>query len=956
MLVGARPTPKSVVVARTRGDGPTPSRDRPRHDRVSVRESFLVENVLVGTGYPTVIYGVACRAVSAVGARRAELVVGHVSGGAVTSARDRTGERGRVTASGRARALVLAGLVVVSAVAVGVPALGERASAQAGGATLVVGGSGSYSSIQSAVDDATDGDTVEVRPGTYAESVTIRKNVTLVAPDGATIANASVSSGAGVLVFGPATPTVSGFTLRGWTTGFRAGGSEGAWTLRDTTIRDTGTAIGAAGTPAAWTVDDVTVVNTTGLSAFQSSGDWVVRDSTFRGDGISADESTGDWTVRDTVVRNDSGEAINAQRSDGRWTVENATLVDNERAVAAGESTGDWTVRDTVVDNATEGVFAENSGGNWTVRNVTVGDVGDSGVGATGSTGAWTVENATLRDVGNEAVAADATAGAWTVRNTTVRNAGEAVDASGATVAGDATRNYWGAADGPSGDFSGSGEAAVGNVSVEPFYTDAALTTLGTFGTGGASVANVTLANPAERTLEVTVTTTGPVSGLSVDLGNTTTTTGTDLALADGEFTETALGDGRYTYVASATADVADGTSSTYRASVTSVDGRAVGAGALQTSQSLSVAAARTTNGAATVRTGSTTVPEATVTLDGGVESNVTVSTADTVPDVPGQRETALRADLAAVDEDDVVVSALTVNVDREDADTPATLRLRVAADAVGGDPAGLVVARNDGAGYGTLDTAVVETSDDTVVLEARSPEGLSVFAVVDTDESLATTPTPDEGGGGGGGGGAAGAFAVDQRSVTERVDDAAVSSVTVEFDGETTGSVQIRAGESLPAGAPDPDGTVLTVVDVSPPADVADRPGRVTVTLARTAVGDVDPSRLRIVRYADGSLRPLSTRLVRADGRLVVLSAATAGYGSFAVVVGDQRTTAAPSATPDQTTTPGPTATPTPGSGPTATPTASPSPTPAAGDGFGVVAALVAVLAAALLVRRRAG
>ncbi|MEF8819395.1 MAG: right-handed parallel beta-helix repeat-containing protein [Haloferacaceae archaeon] len=874
-----------------------------------------------------------------------------------------------------------------------------------------------YDSIQNAVDDASEGDTVEVRPGTYAESVTVAKNVTLVAPSGATIENGSAVSESTAVEIGdpdtpaePNTPTVEGFTLAGWQYGVYDTNEAGAWTVRDVTVDATAAGVVATDSSGAWTVENVAITGARlAVNALDSSGDWRLDGAHLADvtEGVTAGRSTGDWVARDVTVRNASNAAVDAPRTTGDWRLENGTIRSSTRyGVVAEEATGAWTVvdstvrtvalfhgvdatnttsawtvRNTTVANASgsgvaavrsdgawtvanatfvdtgDGVTADDSTGDWTVRNTLVDTVANDGVGAEGSSGDWAFRNGTVRDVGDDGVDAVASTGAWSVRNTTLTDTGEAVDASDATIAGNATRNYWGATDGPSGDFSGSGEAAVGNVSVEPFYTDAGLSTLGTFDDGGVSVANVTLTNPTGRSLEVTVTTTGAVSGLAVDLGNGTTTTGSDLTLADGEFTETARGDGRYDYVASATADVADGSSATYRASVTSVDGRATDADTPPASSSLTVAAARTTNGAATVRTGSTTVPEATVTLDGGVESNVTVSTGDTVPDVPGQNETALRADLAAVDDDDAVLSALTVNVDPEDADTPATLRLRVDADAVGGDPAGLVVARNDGAGYETLETTVVETTDDAVVVEARSPEGFSVFAVVDTDESLATTPAPDPdrggGGGGGGGGGSSGAFALDERSVTQRLDDAGVASVTVEFDRETTGTVRIRADESLPVGAPAPDGTVLAVVDVSPPADAADRPGRLEVTLDRAALGDVDPSRLRIVRYdGDGSLQPLSTRLVRDDDRLVVLSAATAGYGSFAVVAGDRATTT-PSATSGPTATPDPTATPTTQSEPTGTRTASPSTTPAAGDGLGVVAALVAVLAAALLARR---
>jgi len=402
-----------------------------------------------------------------------------------------------------------------------------------GGADLVVNRSDSdaYDSIQVAVDDASDGDTIEVRPGTYTESVVIRENVTLLAPDGATVKNGSAHSRAGILVLGPVTPTVSGFTIAGWRAGFSAGASEGAWTLRDTVIRDGDLGIGAAGTPAPWTVTNVTVVNTTtGLSAYESSGDWTVRRSTFRRTGgISSDRSSGDWTVERTTIRNTTdGEALNAARSSGRWTVENATFVDNRNSVSADESTGRWTVRDSVIENTTDdGVNAEVTNGAWTLDNVTIRHTGDQaveaddasgdwtirdtvvvgtdddGVHAEDTGGNWTLDGVTVQETGGDAVDVSRADGQWTIQQSVLRNAtGAGVAADGATK-GNATHNYWGAADGPSGDFPGSGEAAVGNVSVRPFYVDAALTTLSS--APGPSFTATALEMPADVSVGDTV-------------------------------------------------------------------------------------------------------------------------------------------------------------------------------------------------------------------------------------------------------------------------------------------------------------------------------------------------------------------------------------------------------------------------------------------------------------------
>jgi hypothetical protein len=55
--------------------------------------------------------------------------------------------------------------------------------------TLVVDqdGTAEYRSIQTAIDDASAGETVEIRPGTYAETIVVDKNITVAAPDGATL-------------------------------------------------------------------------------------------------------------------------------------------------------------------------------------------------------------------------------------------------------------------------------------------------------------------------------------------------------------------------------------------------------------------------------------------------------------------------------------------------------------------------------------------------------------------------------------------------------------------------------------------------------------------------------------------------------------------------------------------------------------------------------------------------
>jgi len=233
-------------------------------------------------------------------------------------------------------------------------------------------GSADYASIQAGVDAVAADGTVVVRPGTYAASVAVGGNVTLVAPDGATLDGSTLSSSADgieLTATGAATPTVDGFTIRG-----------------------------------------------------------------YGGDGVVAADASGAWTLRNVTVRNVGGRGLDASGVAGAWTARNLTVTGTVEGIDTTASTGDWTVREATIHNYTA-----------------------VGVDARRTTGAWRVRRSTIADAGAGAIGLDAT---------------------GADPVGNASRVYWGASDGPGGDFPGSGAAAVGNLTVDPYYADAALTTL----------------------------------------------------------------------------------------------------------------------------------------------------------------------------------------------------------------------------------------------------------------------------------------------------------------------------------------------------------------------------------------------------------------------------------------------------------------------------------------------
>jgi subtilisin family serine protease len=277
-------------------------------------------------------------------------------------------------------------------------------------------GSADYASIQAGVDAVAANGTVVVGPGTYAESVVVGGNVTVVAPDGATLDGTNRSAGAdGITVAADAgAPTVDGITIRG-----------------------------------------------------------------YDGDGVVAADGSGAWTLRNVTIRSVGGRGVDASGVAGAWTARNLTVEGAAQGIDAADTTGDWAVR----------------GG--TIRNYTT-----LGIDARGTAGAWRVGRTVI--VG--AAAADATA----------------VNATGADPAGNASAVYWGAADGPSGDFPGSGGAAVGNVTVDPYYVDAALTTRAEVASPPVSVTagTATGLSPGETvTVPVRVNSSGNrIAGVQADL------------------------------------------------------------------------------------------------------------------------------------------------------------------------------------------------------------------------------------------------------------------------------------------------------------------------------------------------------------------------------------------------------------------------------------------------------
>ncbi|WP_299332552.1 PGF-CTERM sorting domain-containing protein [Haloplanus sp.] len=886
---------------------------------------------------------------------------------------------------------------------------------------------GEFDTVQAAVDAATSGDTVRVRNGTYTESVTVEtSNVTLTGVNGPTVVGDGVNTGskphAAIHVNDGSGPvrniTVEGFTVRNPSgklgifagTGSTNSNSDGigGLVIRDNVVRNvssqsTGGSLtggpagigirgdyGTAGNPGI-------EIRNNSISNVQSSGYTNAVGITlksFTGDaGFGKDSSGADVTdgssppATDTDIGNNS--ISNIDGGDDSRTKGISVSGEFEDVLVEGNSvSGISAADDGSAGNALGVTFTEN-GGSYSSNKY---DIDDDGTGERIGPRNFVVRNNTVKRVtagspagvfvgGYEALGDDNVIANNTINTPVSRyNADQPgfdfADADGLTVRdndlaasqvaldldriGAVSGNSLSASTPPDARIDATRDRAdIDPADVAPVNTrlQTLLSTNDLATTAPATVTSVSLDNPSGRSLNLSVTTTGDVSGstLSVALGNATTGTGSDVTV--GEFTETANADGTVTYTASVEADVASGSVKAYEATVTEIDGNADPDGKLPTSRNRKVAVSTFDEGTTTVSTGSTAVSAASIDLDTTAGGTVTVSTVPDLPDTGEQGLPALRGDVGVVDGDDTVVSAIEIDPGSSLADTGASIRFTIDKASVG-DPAGLVVTRYNGTGHETLTTTVVESAGTDITLEAQTP-GFSLFTIVETDASAAGSETGETSGGRS----TDGSIVVAESSVTERLYEGEIRTVTAEFETPVTGTVRIRPVDGLPAGTPSPDGRVLSGVIIDPAADVADDPGRVHVTLNAAAVAD--PEAIQIVRYdaTTGRLDTLATTVVDGGDERVGFTAETPAFSTF-VIVADRPTTSPTATTPTPTPTPpdreSPTSVPTDGTGTVTTTATTTEPVretpPATGGeapGFGIVVALAALVATFALKRR---
>ncbi|AXG05530.1 PKD domain-containing protein [Haloplanus rubicundus] len=305
----------------------------------------------------------------------------------------------------------------------------DRATPVASDTTIVVSpdGDGNYTSIQAAIDAADPGDTVEVRQATYEEEIGIDKNISLIAPDGATLNGSAFAETTGVVIYGDdVAPSIIGFTIVDFYNGVYVTDDAGSWSLQSIRIRDVrDDGLDASGSTGEWTIEGLEIIDAEddGVDVTDTSGSWSLAGPRVRnvgGDGFDASGSTGEWTVTGLEVDGARGDGIATINATGNWTVSGSRITDVETGLNARGSTGDWTAFSFHILNTSEdGIDADAAAGNWTVARSSVAETSDFGIDATDTTGTWTVRDSSFRNT-TAGIEAENAEQAWTVRRVTV--------------------------------------------------------------------------------------------------------------------------------------------------------------------------------------------------------------------------------------------------------------------------------------------------------------------------------------------------------------------------------------------------------------------------------------------------------------------------------------------------------------------------------------------------------
>jgi len=350
------------------------------------------------------------------------------------------------------------GTLLILAIA-GLSGTAQSASAASAAPDVCANGC-AYKTIQGAIDDASAGDTINVAAGTYHRDgiITIDKSLSLVGPK----ANINPVTQAGSRGFGEAiltttyssiigiAPEIDGVTVEGFT--FEGAGVIGYRSTHNVTFANNIIQNRTSGAEPAVMIASGTLLG--------ESSNWSILDNvinpgdTGNNSGIHVAETVG-LTISGNEIKNTGYAAMNIGQSSG-FNISGNTIANTPvHGINVSHQTGTNTISGNTLTNTAAGtsgtaairLYGDESAGATTIANNTI----------TGSKiGVW------LRDTTPDALDLTVSNNALSANTVGVQNDRDA--------AIDATSNWWGSAD---PDFT---SLVSGNVTYQPWFTDAAMT------------------------------------------------------------------------------------------------------------------------------------------------------------------------------------------------------------------------------------------------------------------------------------------------------------------------------------------------------------------------------------------------------------------------------------------------------------------------------------------------
>jgi hypothetical protein len=329
-----------------------------------------------------------------------------------------------------AAVLVLVGLSI---------ALTGSVAAQSADLVVATDDSGDHTSIQNAINSASDSDRIEIQSGMYGESINIDKNITIFTSGVVNISNQSdISDSTGISISNDAEPEIIGVNVIGWRYGIKYDFSETDWRVRNVTISDVDRGIQSYGSSGDWRVTNTIIeMNDVGISMNENTGNPTVVNTEIEGlrsddgTGIIASDTSGDPVIKSVKTTN-VGPGVRLYQSTGNWTIESSTFIDlreDSVGIDATESAGSWTIEDTMVENTTgeDGVDADDTEGNWIIENITVKNIGKIGIDAENANApdGPVIRDVTINETDEEGIDIAGSRSDVLITETKVRNTGK---------------------------------------------------------------------------------------------------------------------------------------------------------------------------------------------------------------------------------------------------------------------------------------------------------------------------------------------------------------------------------------------------------------------------------------------------------------------------------------------------------------------------------------------------